>query len=324
MSTNISVPSFIDIKQVCIQRSRLQLYNIPPPRYNIVSPYPQFTPYQINMRRKAEILKYPRASQSNQLTKAQKFSQLVNNTNSPNNLVRCQPDQTKPSLTSSCDVPGPIQSLYYDPTVQLYQYSTFNKFSHSENDINTGDNLFLVVPSKTPITTTNNQTSDIIGTLCIQQILSINNLYTFQVSIPVSISVNSNQPVSGDFQLSSVYFYIYYNQYLVVSNDTNASLKSPYLYTTPTITFPNQSIHFAPAPFITEFADGFFLGNINITVTLYGRPGMIYDFKLQGNVNNSDSSFNTGLIFNSDGSENTGQFIWSGINAGKSKGFQIL
>jgi len=112
MSTNISVPSFIDIKQICIQRSRLQLHNIHPPRYEIVSPYPQYTPFQLSMRRKAEILKHASTSQSNRLTKTQKFAKLVKNNKSSNNLIRCQGDQTSPSLTSSCNVPGPIQSLY--------------------------------------------------------------------------------------------------------------------------------------------------------------------------------------------------------------------
>ena len=323
MSTNISVPSFIDIKQICIQRSRLQLYNIHPPRYEIVSPYPQYTPFQLSMRRKAEILKHASTSQSNRLTKTQKFAKLVKNNKSSNNLIRCQGDQTSPSLTSSCNVPGPIQSLYYDPTVQLYQYTTFNQFSHSENDVNTGNNLFLVMPSTNPVNTTNNQLSDIVGTFCIQQVLSINNLYTFKVSIPVSVSVNisSNQTVVGNFNLSSIYFYIYYNQYLIASNDTSAILHSPYLYASPTITFPSQSIDFNS---ISNAQDGFFLGNINISVTLYGRPGMIYDLKLKGNVNTSDSSFTTQMIFNPNGSEITNQVDWVGNTNDVNKGFQIV
>jgi len=179
------------------------------------------------------------------------------------------------------------------------------------------------MPSTNPVNTTNNQLSDIVGTFCIQQVLSINNLYTFKVSIPVSVSVNisSNQTVVGNFNLSSIYFYIYYNQYLIASNDTSAILHSPYLYASPTITFPSQSIDFNS---ISNAQDGFFLGNINISVTLYGRPGMIYDLKLKGNVNTSDSSFTTQMIFNPNGSEITNQVDWVGNTNDVNKGFQIV
>jgi len=60
-------------------------FNVPPARYNPISPYvqyPQFTKFDFDMRRKAEILKYSSnnvSTQTNNLTKNQKWSQLVKN-----------------------------------------------------------------------------------------------------------------------------------------------------------------------------------------------------------------------------------------------------
>ena len=40
------------------QRQKMQLLNIPPTRYTPISPYPMYTRFQLDMRRKTEILKY--------------------------------------------------------------------------------------------------------------------------------------------------------------------------------------------------------------------------------------------------------------------------
>ena len=68
------------ITSICEQINRRALLNVPPPRYTPVCPYPQYTQFQLDMRRKAEILKY-RANASNlktnNFTKAEKYSMLV-------------------------------------------------------------------------------------------------------------------------------------------------------------------------------------------------------------------------------------------------------
>jgi hypothetical protein len=69
------------LKSVCQQRAKQQTFNIPFPRYNIVSPYDgTYTQQQLDMRRKAEILKYSNNSSStktNNSSKSQRWSQLV-------------------------------------------------------------------------------------------------------------------------------------------------------------------------------------------------------------------------------------------------------
>ena len=66
----------------CVQRSLAQLNNVPLTRFTPINPY-RTTPYtkmQLDMRRKAEILKYSAnksASQTNNLTKKEQFALLV-------------------------------------------------------------------------------------------------------------------------------------------------------------------------------------------------------------------------------------------------------
>jgi hypothetical protein len=99
------------------------------------------------MRRKAEILKYTSSQQNsktNTLTKNQLFANIARNINaisqyqindpSYTNLV-CEEDKTKPTLSSSCDIPGPPILLQYDPTVPLYNYINSNRSSAITNNI---------------------------------------------------------------------------------------------------------------------------------------------------------------------------------------------
>jgi len=120
---------------IILQKQRLAFYNIPPPRLNIVSPYPTYTKEQLDMRRKVEVLKYSGVQQNtktNNFTKKQLFANLAKNsgsskkvsqylTNSNNGLL-CVSNSTKPTSTTASNIPGPPMILQYDPTVPLYNY----------------------------------------------------------------------------------------------------------------------------------------------------------------------------------------------------------
>ena len=128
------------------QRQRLAYFHKPPVRYNPVSPYPQNTKAQLDMRRKAEILKYSNNQQNtktNNTTKKEKWaylvrgnsSQVVSYSNYINNIsTTCSSNETQPMSTTTSDVPGPPMNLYYDPTVPLYQYQnpSINNASYSD------------------------------------------------------------------------------------------------------------------------------------------------------------------------------------------------
>jgi len=71
----------ISLNTLCDQRKKQAFFNIPPFRFTPVSPYTgEFTKFQLDMRRKAEILKYSNntsGTKTNNLTKAQKYAQLI-------------------------------------------------------------------------------------------------------------------------------------------------------------------------------------------------------------------------------------------------------
>jgi len=68
---------------ICQQRKKVMLYNTPANRYTPINPYeqtPGLSKFQLDMRRKAEILQYSASASStktNNLTKNQKWSQII-------------------------------------------------------------------------------------------------------------------------------------------------------------------------------------------------------------------------------------------------------
>ena len=118
----------LDISAACSARANSFLNNVPPTRYTPLNPYPKNTQMQLDMRRKCEIFKYAGNStsqQTNSLSKKQQYASLVSNLNtgSRGTQYTCVQDRTLPTLTTACDVPGPIQTLIYDPSMNLYNYS---------------------------------------------------------------------------------------------------------------------------------------------------------------------------------------------------------
>ena len=130
-------------------KRQLRLTTIPPTRVELQeSPYTTYTKYQLDMRRKAEILKYNKNNKTNKMTKAQEWSSIVNG-NGPvnqsrinaiinNNNPECPDDLLIPTPTSSSDIPGPIINLVYDETVPLYNYNkntdAYTILQNSENN----------------------------------------------------------------------------------------------------------------------------------------------------------------------------------------------
>lgn len=97
-----------------------------------VSPYIQqdstnmfqrvFTQDELNMRRKIEILKYNKNAVQ---TKLNKLSYLSGTASSLSvKRQSCPNDDLLPSLTSSCNIPGPVQIIQYNEEVPLYNYKT--------------------------------------------------------------------------------------------------------------------------------------------------------------------------------------------------------
>jgi len=130
-----------NIDTYCNLRKLRMQFNVPPTRLRILSPYSNgFTKHEIDMRRKAEILKHQgpqKSTQMNTLTKKQKFAQVIRGYNPEQKTVRssnftegqlafCNSKENK-VLSTSSDVPGPAIPLFLDKSVPLYNYTVGNR-----------------------------------------------------------------------------------------------------------------------------------------------------------------------------------------------------
>lgn len=278
-----------DFATLCDQRKQRLSRNVPPIRFNLICPYDgTYTQRDLDMRRKAEILKYSSnkmASQTNSLTKKQKWAQisrgnfttptysLVNSTATDLSGAICPNDDMIPMPTWKSGVPGPFMNLYLDKRVPLYNYA-YNNRSYPFN-IQT-DSLFWRVSTSEDILMPHNEEKDFFK-------LSINNnidqpTYNFTITFPVGVFVLGTilqnaipkiQPIT--VSVFSIVATIYY------SNNTVR-----------TISVPNT---LQPLIFNVDGKTGSFnavqyAGNITIAnVPLTTEPGYIYDMKLQFRIN---------------------------------------
>ena len=138
------------LSDMCLQREKKQQLHIPISRYEVESPYTTtaYTQFDLDMRRKAEILKYANNTSSNKtndLTQKQKWSFFVNNKNKlkvPKTFVSFYnrdlnetyqtfykiktldngcPNTIIKTNSTAANVPGNID-LYLDESVPLYKY----------------------------------------------------------------------------------------------------------------------------------------------------------------------------------------------------------
>lgn len=202
------------IDDLLFQRRRKAQFNIPPIRFNLVSPYRSgaFTAFQLDMRRKAEILQYlpsAQGSQTNNLTKKQIWSQKARGVNARTHsraaIAQCVDGDMDsvgvagPTWSTGCDVPGPPIQLYLDPSVPLYNYiSTQRSYafsppsaaqwnSVSQNELNVLTSTQYVY---TPDTGTNDTEQRLprMGTLVFSGNASSDTIYTVNsITCPVGL-----------------------------------------------------------------------------------------------------------------------------------------
>ena len=285
------------------QRRLTQLYNIPLPRVTPENPYTsnKYTKLQLDMRRKAEVLKYSAnksSAQTNNLTKKEKFSLLVKGgIPSPsqkmmnNQDANCAADKLIPTPTSSCDVPGPVQYLYDDKTVPLYKFSVFNTRTYPNYVPTNMDPWQFVVLSNTVIYTNQRQN---VYYLIINKLIN-RPQYTYSIKTPIGLIVSGSVPpsyvrppdFSGNFviNLQSASLAVYYNNALVKT--VPASSVANYNMTV--------NVPLNPGSTSKSFSATQFVGNLNFNnLQLYTSPTYVYTFVLRVNVSITPSS--TGLI----------------------------
>jgi len=248
---------------------------------------------QLDMRRKAEVLKYSAnksSTQTNSLTKKQQFALLIKGgIASPSqavmksNSVTCAADELILTPTSSSDVPGPVMYLYNDETVPLYNYSEFNTRTYAEFvPTNQGNWQFIV---QSDVLLNNNGTSNI-------YYLIINNkinqpLYTYNIVTPVAITVAGSIPrnyahpstwTSGNITIyvNTVKLEVRYNDAVVKEVEPVTLSDFAITIRTPITNDSSGSIPFS----CTQFVGNLAFNNI----PLYTAPTYVYTFVFTTNI----------------------------------------
>jgi hypothetical protein len=286
----------LNLTSICDQQKQQLLFNKPLPRYTPISPYPQFTQQQLNMRRKVEILKYSSntsSSQTNNLTRKEKWAKISNAKYSGNTLF-CPGDAYLPTLSSSCDVPGPIVILQNNPTVPLYNFAT-KTASYAVNNATQNPNYLSILDSNI-LTYSNTETG--IAKLNIKNNQNV-NMHKFSITTPFCFHISGSNilptgPLDLQLLINSMSVITYYSG---VETLTLNGVPT-YQYTTMnipiqlTLTPPNTTSPFSFSAFV--YGGILKLSNIN----LYTEPGYIYDIKLSFNPKLYSSNTSNTSIYN--------------------------
>jgi hypothetical protein len=292
----------------CYQKARQQSFAIAPVRTEIQqTPYIvdsntnklKYTPSQLDMRRKTEILKYKpnvQSNQTNNLTKKEVYTLIVNGrftrTNFPpardGNTTVCPNDELIPTPTSSCGVPGPIMYLIDDESVPLYNYATRDQVFNLVDAVNVPSfsitdlsNQILYYSSTTPIYTT-------ISSIYFRGI--INKMKTINLNIPIGISLQGNV-ITGSINENSLPTSANVIDIKNISFDVDVFYENIMIDTTPTITMNNKLLSssqtFDLSFSVTNLTSGNlfnstnYIGNMNIqNLSVYVGSGSIFDIKL--------------------------------------------
>jgi hypothetical protein len=270
-------PTLITLCDLLKQRQEYLEYHIPPIRDELQpSPYPSYTEYQVNMRRKAEILAYKSKTDTNgNFTKSQKWAYLAKNPRQLSAKARqnCPDDSRLFSLSSSCDVPGPIVILYKNTTVPLYNYG------YKPSSFNLQNSLPLPEWDTFPINDNEfeNNKYNTIAHLVIKNPNNPNYTYQFQTSISANIS---GQISASGTAVDSIVMTISNANFMVYFSDTPIVNIMPivFLDVQPVaISLKNSS----PGTFSAKLYSGI----VNVAnFKLSTQPQFVYDLKMSFNV----------------------------------------
>ena len=284
----------LSIQSICDQRRQQSLYNKPLARINMISPYEttNYTKFDLDMRRKVEILKYQKGStKGNTLTKKQQWAQIINgntpalSTSSDNTCII----QNKPMPLSASNVPPDrnVSVLYNDENVPLYNFIN-PIYTRAYGFTNTPTNIISVFQQNilSNIICESN-ISNKIASIVFSENADM-NMYTISIhNIPLALYIQGdlsgaqiNLNIPNDTVINSIQLNAYYNDNLVPD-------RSVYQYTySPTI-LQSYDLDISANTYLdgTTFKGIQYIGNVSVSnILLYTSPGFIYDFKLKVNL----------------------------------------
>jgi hypothetical protein len=288
------------------QRSRFQLFNIPPNRYDNLAnnPYSKINPatnqpytkYDLDMRRKAEILKYSSnrmSTQTNSLTKAQIYAQASNsnyskkaysleyiNENTINGVLTvCPVAPIIQTPTSACDVPGPVIYLYDDPSIPLYNLV---------NDTNRAYGIINQAKDPYPIGWQTSKNTDVTNNG--SQVSTVFSIYFFTVTSPIFL-FSGSFPITIGFSGTSFGIPSTTQSCSFTLSTNNMSANVLYSYSSvainPIFSFQyNTTLTIDISQNTTSFRGSCYFDTVNFTnISLRGLLGYIYDFQYNLNMN---------------------------------------
>ena len=267
-----------------------QLYNKPLTRFNLTSPYyneatgkqatdangKEITKERLDMRRKAEILKYSSnrmSTQTNNLTKKEKWAQLVNTRGRTTTIfdienVICPNDALIPMPSSASGVPGSTY-LYEDPSVPLYNYTNINR-TYAFDVPNRNEYWDTTVNTNVGIIS---KVEETIFVMSIHRNVN-NNTATYSLNIPLGIHLKGTYTdglKTVTTKISEARLDVYYNSRLLT--DVRKIIEHP--YKNMTIDFSNNLLT------NTEFSATQYVGDISFSnITLRLSDAYVFEFKL--------------------------------------------
>ena len=279
--------NILNLTNLCNQRRQQMLFNIPPSRNELQpSPYisvagkPSFTKDQLDMRRKAEILKYKTSGQTNNPSKKEKFSQISRG-KYQGNVLFCPQDISIPTLTSASGVPGPIIYLVNDSTVPLYNYAT-NKDSKGIINVTNNNNYSTLLIVNAQIF------SSIKSSIASLYIRNNNNisLRSFKINSPFGIYITGkNIEPTGNFEVKIKVTTINTTTFYSGSQVISVGGIPTYSYS---VQEKEIELDLIPPPenlvTDTNFTYSAFvnLGNLKLSnINLFTQNGYIYDIKTE-------------------------------------------
>jgi hypothetical protein len=274
------------------------------------SPYPTYTQKQLDMRRKAEILQYSAVSsntKTNNLTKKEKFALISKGTSQANhNSTTTTNVCDNPLLlvpTTSSDIPGPVEYLYNDPTIPLYNPSSSANNKNGKNYISTETTYTSKweIDGSHNIFCSTNESSNYFSTLYIRDAIDA-YIYKFSMTIPLSIDISGTLNTTKyksdlDFSrndvsisLSTFECDVYYNDVLL----NNTSLPNPVIPTYDTTNLTPFTIHKIDTDASLNFNATIYVGELIISnIQLFTSTPYVYDivFKTTVNIDIHDNDY---------------------------------
>lgn len=271
------------------QRKKIAVNNIPLPRFELISPYPKFTQYQLDMRRKVEILKYKNnLNKVPNFTKKMHFSKImqgfIQNIPKATSAINCPNNDLIPTPSYMSGIPGPTITLINNPDVPVYNLtsSIIKSDAKNENSIIYSEKKIWNYYTNNNIIS-NQAISTKIFTVTISDSIK-KPYYIFSFNTPVGIYIDGsfNYNTWIRYSIISATLDVYYQGKIVQINklDYRSSLNNlPYnidisfVYINYNKTSYNLPIYFQACQFV---------GNLSFSnIFLYTQPGYVYDFYLK-------------------------------------------